>query len=75
MIRQGQRIRYWQVPHCVPLPSHNECIPVHDNPKAGEGVVSFTLNEKRVFARPDSYKGDGEVLLLLRVPPDVVEVI
>jgi len=72
----GDRVRFRQVPHEVPLESSALTLPIHESPRSGFGVVQFVGrvgSEIRLFVLPDEDRGKRDsITLLLRVPPDEV---
>jgi hypothetical protein len=75
----GDRVRFKQVTHGVPLTSSSGFIEVHENPKSGVGSVQFVSrvgDEWRLFVLPDDeLRKTDKSTLLLRVPPDTVELL
>jgi len=76
----GMRVRFKQVSHLVDVPDSNMKIPVHEDPKGGVGTIQVSNrigNEWRLFVLPDSElkKKRDRITILLRIPPDVAEVI
>jgi hypothetical protein len=73
-IREGDRIRFQQVLHMIPMTVSAQSLEIHEDPKSGEGVVQILLRvgkELRVWVIPDNVKGKkDQIALLLRVPPD-----
>lgn len=73
----GERVRFRQVPHDVPLASSNQSIAIHEAPKSGTGQIQFASrihNEWHLFVLPDDEaKKQNKMTVLLRVPPDIAD--
>jgi hypothetical protein len=75
----GQRIQYRQVKHEIPMNEVKGSMPVHEDAKQGIGTIHAVVrvgDEKRLIVLPDSEANKPKkTTILLRLPPDEVEVL